>query len=639
MNHQPLFISRTLWFMIPLTLLVSCGGGESKPATQPATQPATKPTASKPKSPLTIKEFLFAQTHVIPPTGLSWKLQASNASLHLVGRRDALAIVDMTPNTPINPRLSIWFNKQQQASIALNPATSFPPTEAGGTAFRNNSYTAIIPAVYVKKGLVIKVLSDNYTTSASIGAIQIGVDADLDLKLLPFYVYGAAPNIKGSPPLAQSQKPDVATIAEIYAKWPVATLNVKTHGAGLIQWSYMIIEPRGNHAAYRAKSKNDQINGFDTMSAVLNVLSALRTANGDKNTANQYYAPLMMADVYGNYQPPGGGLGGGNIATGDHRYAGIFIHEIGHGFGLPHQGTAYTSGKYPYIGGSLLGSSWGFDQNKQAFLAPFLPSTASSYNNCLTSKSFIRQTDAQGRCVKQDPMQSGDRDKAATDKFGTFSDFSTAQMQGHLRKNIYIDPYATSGYSRWDTKSSSRVNIPSSTTKKGLYGLDNNFPIQTQVPVHTIIITYSHVPCTPLGVGTCNASGVNTAISQIYPPITYTGNLRRVVDPSKPSDLTSIIPNTGTYPWYCQNSGCDYSVRVTYVDGTTWLAVLQTAFRPWFKATAIPAATTNDPLNKKSFKVWGVNAPGNKRIFKIELLDTAMVWNGFPTNPTVLMSR
>ena len=140
------------------------------------------------------------------------------------------------------------------------------------------------------------------------------------------------------------------------------------------------------------------------MSAVLDTLSALRRANGEASTNNQYYAPLMMLDAQGVYTSPGGGLGGGSLGTGDYDYGGIFIHEQGHAFGMPHAGEAYDQGKFPYPGGSLLGSVWGFDAARGQFLAPFIPPTADSASGCLDDPS--RQKDGEGRCVKQDPMQS-----------------------------------------------------------------------------------------------------------------------------------------------------------------------------------------------------------------------------------------
>jgi len=613
-------------------LLAGCGGSGSAPAS------ATGATR------LVVSELLFAQTHVLPASGLSWTLtdttgNTTTTTYELIGNRDALAIVSLGQADAINPALEVWFNGVPVASIALNAPASMPPTEANGPAFRRGSYSAVIPAQWMQPGIDFKATAANYLSSAMLGPVNVGSDGDLIVKILPFYLYGASPGAGGAPTLAQTRMPDAASRQEMFAKWPVSSLRTLTHPAGLIQWPYMVIGPRNGGAAYRALSKNDQKDGFATMSSVLDVLAAMRKANGEEPGNNMYYAPLLMWDNTNTYQGPGGGLGGGHRGTGDFTYTGIFIHEMGHAFGLPHQGTAYLQGKYPYIDGSLKGSVWGYDQTRNEFLAPFVPSSAPRFANCLTNPAG-RPTDAQGRCVKRDPMWGGAGDEAAGYKYATFSDFSTAQMQQDIKARIYLDANSATGFSQWDAATRARVDTAITTTNNGIFGLDKQLPVTTGVPVHSIIITYSNAPCLPANPGSvCNAAGVDTSISQIYPPVSYVGNLRRVIDPTNPADLASIVPNTSVNPWFCRSGGCDYSVRVTFADTTTWHGLIQGGFRPWNQDSGAPAASASDPLNAASFKTWGVNVPGGKAIAKVELLYTPMVWNGFPANPTVLLVR
>lgn len=615
---------------IPL-LLAGCGGGGGGGGGGTTT---TTPTT------LTVNELLFAQTHVIPKQGLSWKLKGKSESLALIAHRDALVLISFAQPQPQQPQLQVWINQTQVGTLPLQPPSALPTTEANGPAFRSNSYSATIPKQWVKPGLDLKVSASNVATSGFLGPIKVDVDADFTVTVLPFYLYGAAPGIKGSPTLTTAQQPTAAQRQEMFAKWPVATLNIRTHATGKVQWPYMIITPRVGHAAYRARTKNDQIDGFDTMDAVLGILNALRDANGDWPLANTYYAPLMMADNTGAYSAPGGGLAGTGHGTGDHLFSAIYIHEMGHTFGLPHQGSAYTAGNYPYANGSLAGSAWGFDQNRQQFLAPFVPATAPRYNNCQTNP-VNRQLDNQGRCIKQDPMQGGDGDQAAGYQYATFSDFSTAQMQAYLRSKAFVDANFSTGYSQWDSATQQRVAVSTATTKSALYGLNSGFPVQKNVPVYSIIITLSHAPCSAANPQSqCNAANVDTNISQIYPPLAYTGNLRATIDPTKPADLAAIDPNgTGNYHWFCQRNGCDYTLRVTYSDNSRYHVLLQHSFRPWFNPTGTPATTTTDPKNGNSLRIWGVNIPAGKTIAKIELLHTPMGWNGIPLNPTVLLVR
>ncbi|MFN8672065.1 MAG: M66 family metalloprotease [Candidatus Sericytochromatia bacterium] len=620
---------------------VSSNTSTSSSSSSTSTSNTTTSTTTTPSTPvviptITVDELLFSQLHVMPSQGLTWNINSKTINYQFVGERDTLAIVSFKETNLINPTMEIWLNGNLQTEVTLQKPTNFPKSEGNAPLFKTQSYTGIIPAKFMKSGLQIKFNENSTSTKTSLlGPLNVTNNSSVTLEVLPFYLYGAFPGANGSPTLAQTQLPSLGEQAEIYEKWPVSKLNIKTHPSGFVQWPYMIIAPRLGNTAFRALNKNDQKDGYDTMSAILNNLSAIRDANGDSGINKVSYSPLIMWNSSSIYSSPGGGLGGGHRGTADPDFGGAFIHEMGHGFGLPHQGDAYTAGNYPYKNGSLLGSAWGYNATHNEFLPPFIPPTHSLYNNC-TGK---RELDDQNRCVKQDPMQGGNGDKDKSYFYATFSDFSTAQMQNDINKFIFEDSNFTSGYSQWDETLKTRVEVPVQTVSKGIFGFDRGLPSKKNVNVHTIIMTYSNVPCTNKGVGTCNSEGVDTNISQIYQPISYVGNLRRVIDPTIKADRDSIIPDTSANPWYCRNGGCDYTVRVTYDDNSTWHALIQDGFRPFNQASGTPSSTTQDPTNGDSFKVWGINAPGDRPIKKIELLDTPMVWNGMPTTPRVLMSR
>jgi hypothetical protein len=101
----------------------------------------------------------------------------------------------------------------------------------------------------------------------------------------------------------------------------------------------------------------------------------------------------------------------------------------------------------------------------------------------------------------------------------------------------------------------------------------------------------------------------------------------------------TLRAHKGKYAWYCKGTGCDYSLRITYSDGSVIYRALKDGFRNWFTQTAALPAVATDPLNSASFMTWAINVPGDKAISKVEMLDTPSVWLGFPTNPTVLLSR
>jgi hypothetical protein len=636
-------------FLIPLAFLclsAACNSQTQKVDLKPGDSTPNGLTAP------IINKLEVAQTHVIPPEGKTWTGSKLANNLHLVGNREALVLVDFSiDGTVEKPILEAFVNNQKLGEVALNSPNTLPPTEANGPAYTGTAFWAKLEKAWIKPGLTLSVKGSN-TDSSAPRAVKVGAPAEFTILTLPFYLFGLN---ESAIPLSQTATADQATTDEYFAKHPFADLQIKNHAAQKIVWPYIIVEPRQGRAAQKVEYKEQQGDGYAVMSAILDTLGAMRNANGDGLINNHYYAPLLMANKAGNYSSPGGGLGGGNLGTGDYAYAGIFIHEAGHAFGMPHANDGFQDGEYPHTGGSLKGSSWGFDQNKNRFLAPFVPSSAATFKNCATDDFPMgRQKDAQGRCIKQDLMQSGAGDQAAGDKYTMFSDFNASVVQQYMEgtttlKNgkheynggrIFIDPSSSSGYSRWDTIDSKFVPALS-VPDKGLYGLDNGVPITRDVPVRTIIITANIASITDSsGNGTLGYEDTityNPATTQVYEPISYTGNLRRLIDPSDAAQRASIVPDTGENPWYCKNAGCDYTLKVTFADNSQQFVILQSGFRGWFNAE-IPAAAAN-PLDGSSYRVWGVNIPAVKAIQKLEVLETPEVWKGLPAVAKVIASR
>lgn len=658
-------VSKGLMFGWMGASLISCGGGASpSPSPAPTTPPVTTPSPTpspnpspapsptpSPTTALGITSLELAQTHVLPLTGKNWSPpNPANASeiLHLTGRREALALVRVAASDARNPVLEgLDANGAVLGSVALAAPAALPVTEAGGAAYGSDLYSATLPAAWLAPGLQLRAKADNYLASEVKNPV-VGADMPFTLRTLPFYLFGATDANSGHP-LSETGAPPADAVQELFAKWPVSTLTAANHPAQRVSWPTVVIPPRSDSAgtaqpAYLVSNASQQKDGFAVLSAVLSVLGGLRNANGESPLAVQYYAPLIMLNSSGQYSSPGGGLGsvGGDTGTGDAAYKGIFIHEQGHAFGLSHAGEAYDAGKYPYNWGSLDGSLWGYDAIKREFLAPIVPSTASRYASCAntTFAGHARAVDSSGRCIKNDPMQSGSGDEASSYRFSTFSDYSTAVMQRHLEGvttlksdgthaysggKVVRDTAFPGGYKRWDTLDAKWLNFDPATTQGGIFGFDQNLPIARDVPVHAVVLTLSNA-------GTAGAT-------QIYPPIRFTGNRLRAIDPTNAGDRASITPDTGTYFWYCRNGGCDYTLRATYADGTVRHVLLQGGFRPFNQPTGAPPASASDAKNGDSFERFVVNLPGDAALSKLELLSTPMVWQGMPANPVVLASR
>lgn len=638
------------------TLMSACGGGGGEPSDNTGVE-APDPT----RKVLAIQRLELAQTHLLPDGSKSWSLPTpveAPDTLHLVGNREALVLVRLSATDADQPMIEGLVDGRSLGTVALKPPALLPPTEASGPAYATDLHSAVLPAGWLRPGLALRVAAANYSSSAA-RSVEVGADMPFTLRILPFYLYGATESNTGRP-LASVGTAPADAIAEMFAKWPVSRLDVANHPGRKVQWPELVIGPREDandqpQAAYVARSTSDYKEGFAGLTGVLGALIALREASGEGPLPVQYYAPLISLNASGSYSDPGGGLGGGGLGgnsagAGDERYAGIFIHEQGHAFGLPHVGDAYDAGRYPYAWGSLNGSAWGYDATHQEFLAPFVPTTAPRYANCKLDifAGRLRALDTSGRCVKQDPMQSGAGDEARGYRYASFSDFSTAVMQRYLEGWTTVDangrhapggrvvPDASfpSGYKQWDTLDKRWIESSTATRDFGQGGLDRNLPWLRDVPVHAIVLTISNA----------GTSGV----TQIYPPFSFVGNLLRGIDPSSASDRASILPSpssagTAAHRWYCNgtgdNAGCDFTLRLTYADGSVSHRLLRGGFRPFNQPGAAAVADSLNPLKGASFRVFAVHVPGDKALTKIELLDTPKVWEGLPLNPRVMASR
>jgi hypothetical protein len=587
----------------------------------------------------------LAQTHALPPAGKPWSLRnGSSAELHMVGGRAALALVDIAPAGLSGLKLQGEAAGTSLGSVTLEGNAALPANEDSSLRYSSTAWVAALPASWLRPGLRLRVTATAANPSAWT-EVSVGADPDFIVRILPFYVFGASESDVG---LAAAGSPPADAIDDMFAVWPVATLQVGNHPAGKVQWPSLVVPPRSDSGgvarpAYVASNTGHYKDGFAGLSTLHGIVGGLRAANGEANQAVQYYAPLLARDAAGKYQGAGGGIGGGNVGTGDTAYAGIYIHEQGHAFGLPHAGDSYDDGVYPYEWGSLKGSEWGYDAVRRLFRSVLIPASSGNYASCRghTFGGHARALDAQNRCIRQDPMQSGAGDQAIGQRFTIFSDYSTAVMQRWFEGTTTLEGAAhkysggkwqrdagfPSGYKRWDgidrkwVDAADAVNVASG----GIWGFEDDAPLQTNVPVYAIVATMSYA-------GTAGAT-------QIYPPIRYTGNLIRLIDPTVQAQLDSIQPNTSTYYWWCRAYGCDYTLRVRYAKGTVRHVALQGGFRPWNGEQQPVVAAASDPLSGSSFRRWTVNVPDDGAIASIELLDTPQVWKGLPASPKVLASR
>ncbi|GAM27450.1 hypothetical protein SAMD00019534_106260 [Acytostelium subglobosum LB1] len=591
----------------------------------------------------TIKNLRFAQTHVVAPEGRRWRTPNNDTTeLHLVGERETLVLVEFEDviEPTYRPRLQVWLpNSKNQTiydlatTIDMNLPIEMPPTESNGTLFANNTYSVRLPAKYVLPRMQVTFKNNNHNSTTPVN-VNVGFSSYAILWNLPFYLFGA--NEDNSEKF-DDVKSEIKNGPFIYQQWPVSRLTIANHPFGKVSLNSIVQHATGSNAK-KVTNLNEIVNGdgFGLMGNVLGLISGVFGANGDGGQNKLIWAPLMALNNQGKYDGVGGGLGGGKRGTGDVSN-GIMIHEIGHAQGLPHAGESFDKGGFPYLKGSLNGSTWGFNMNTNEFLSIYIPSNSSDYKGCNSSAVMLN-----GKCVRQDPMQGGSGAQSKGNPFTMFADFNAAKIQefyegstevekdgAHSVSGLWTWVPETKSYIQWDSIDLKTVPAVPGNDSNGLYGMDSGTPVLRDVPVYTVIIQY------------INAVGSNcTNCNIVYPLVKWTGNLLRHIDPTDPAQIKLITPNTGDLAWFCHASGCDFTIRVTYKDGSKYVKLLQRGVRGWFgpKGDALPEYT--NPLESSSTMTFVENIPGNQQPSLVELLWTPYGFNSTtPANAKVVVSQ
>ena len=468
----------------------------------------------------------------------------------------------------------------------------------------------MLPAELVQPGMQIRIGETDFTN------INVGPDSRFDLFNLPFYLFGANEDtidtwddVRLDLSKTGNLRPDQR--AEVEAKLPITQLNSVNHGAQKVEWPQLVIAPRGGNPAYVMSSYDDLKSGFDPISGVMRAIGQIKYSNGmSDKTSTQYYGAMIMVNDEGTYRSPGGGLGGGSIGAGDWTYGGVYFHEQGHAFGMPHSAQAYNSGSFPYDGGTLRGSNWGFDLNKEMFLGLTVPEDASSYERC--TQSARRQYDAVGNCYKQDPMQGGNGDGSQDSYYSMFTDFNAAVVQKYFEYHGgYGENRGRATYfaeedqwKHWNHDSESWVVLDPEDA-------DAEIPYYMDTQVDTVVFTVSYPEIKALQDGDKKLEEME--VTQIYPPLeNYLGNAARTIDMDNETELSSVHSSTGS--GFCYWSDCDFTVKFIYTDGSSKRHLVKRLnWNPDY-------ANSLRPTHSASFGVSAVTAPNNgKVLWKAEL--------------------
>ncbi|KYQ90033.1 hypothetical protein DLAC_08615 [Tieghemostelium lacteum] len=591
---------------------------------------------------LSIVKLIGAQSHLIPqPNGLSWTLvdtsnKTISKSLHLTGGKSTLLIFEFGKTDLVSPSVQAFQGSTSLGTQNLLPPNQLAPTESNGTAFSTTAYSVNAPLNWIVPGVTLKVSASNYETSDAI-ALNTGCTASTNILIFPLYLFGA--NFENSANFSTATSIPEIALDELKNKWPVSEINAQPHPSGGIVWPSIILPPNGTHPAFLATASNQQRDGFEIMGILLGLLGRIYTVYGDSKLNTQLYGPISWKNSSGIVKGPDGGLGtvGGSCGVGDLAFAHYIIHELGHAFGISHSIESYDEGRYPYVNGSLLGSQWGYDTNKNQLLSTVIPTSASHYASCKKNSVL----NAQDQCVKQSVMDGGARDRASGYRYAMFADYEAAIIQAYFEGTttkdattgvnsysggkVFRSQTFSSGYARWDSIDKKFVEYTPTTTDRGLYGINGNLPVQKNVPVYTFIASVSLA-------GTKGAS-------ILYPPLyAQNGALIQYFDPTSATDLDLIKQKTGVYYKYCYADGCDFTYRITYQDSSVSHVIVQDGLRPWLSINGTIDPQYYNATASKSQKSFVVNIPASKSVSRFEILYTPNVYVGLKnTTVTVLI--
>ncbi len=524
---------------------------------------------------VTINAVYFGQTHV---------LKADNPYFGLVGEREALIKVHVTdPATPASPAVSATLSLGGQTLVLplTGPAT-LPASIPDGLGVVQHSYantfTAIMPAAWVKTGLQVTVNAGAATTT--ITNMKVGAPTKVIMTMFDVQYFADTDDTYPS-----------GTFTELEAKWPVNDLEVRR--LGHVVFPELVIPPRQDvgSKAVRIKSKAEyqQQTGlsFDgEQSAALAWNGALKRAAGRSGRWSLYYL-----NVYNAYA---GGQAGGFAGVGSGTSVGILHHELGHALSLPHWGD---NGAYPYKGDmhgiqaptnyneTHAGPAWAFHLPTRAFIPP-----------------TVQSGNVGGKPVgtyKVDPMQGGGTGwQEPAYLMNHFSDYSVLQMKSYMEGHVVVWNSTLNSFASWNQTTGGYTTTVSNNGVQ--------FPTTRDVSVITIM---------------ASLCGANPGINMVYPPIgPYTSGLIRLFDPTVAADRTAA------QSIYSPTNGSDYCVRV-----------VQGGVTKTYMLAASNLATAN-AFDESSLITEAVNLPAaDGAVTKIELLSTPNAEDvGLPANPTVL---
>lgn len=647
---------------------------------------ATDFTGSTSGGTIALTSMKIGQTYMFEAPNKAWYKTSDEIYIdaHLSGNRSTLFVVEFAA-TPTNPELVFWNDElgSSKKKLTLNPPSELPQTHGHGDRmarpYSTTAYSVVLDSRYVSQGLTVVV----NTASGSSAEMSIPVGPVIAMKTLsvPMYMFGANEDMldKDGERATKEKRGWMGEekAQEHWAKYPFSTFKNTIHPIQKIESDYWIIEPRTSKTgrkktAFRARylddfkrpirsdytvDPNDDLSdswkdGFGDEASGLAFLDVLHKLDGETDLSTHYYAAVIFRDpATGLYQSGGAGLGGGHHGAGTSSFEGVFYHEQGHAFGLGHAESDYEKGDYPYVGGSLKGSDWGYDVVRNEFIDVYIHTDADSFDSdssgdCTTSDHQTERDEGIKKCIKQSVMQSGSGDQEPDMNFGQLADYNVAEILEHV-EGIMVSADPVNDPSGPKTvKEGGRVFHDECTCGDGAYynyrawnNTAKNFfavtptwkyPHYFNVP---LVLIWTTIGCAELN---CRYSSVpletspTQVLTQVYKPTSYVGNTLLVVNPDNFEVLKTIRPEQegAVNSDFC-NRGCDFTAYVKLEDGTVRKALISDSPRRTWLDEDFPSRS-RDKYDVQSLLNLGVAVPtGGQNIERVDIMYTPLAWQGY----------
>ncbi|EFA86034.1 hypothetical protein PPL_01267 [Heterostelium album PN500] len=558
-----------------------------------------------------VKSVKFAQTHVLPASGLSW----SNFTFNLVPNRDTLLLVqfETTPTSSAND-ITIMVDNATVATLTLNTPDKIPSNFANypATSYCVDCYSVMIPRNHVKQGMEIIVSSD--TTTGRVKPTII-MDTNLIFKSFPFYLFGANPTntLTCIPKTPAKDSQDL-----IFNTWPLSSVEFKE--APGFTWDRLVCPPIENKTEAMVVSSKDDISNNDLDNVIAEIINEYRKTNGELKLNVMYDVPMLPLNSLGSVDLIDRIYVSNKLyISGNFQSRSNYLNGLGFAFGIQSFGAMFKAGKYPYPNGSYNGSSWGFNSQINKFISPYVIPNDDNYDSCLTNPDYLHSNDI---CFKKDYISN-----VLNDMY--YPDYISGMIQSGVNKMVQYDK-TNKKFMSWDATLMKSVEIKPNDTNGGFLYLDDGLPMLVDVDVYTIVMVHN----------TAANSKCGGACSNIYPIIKSRGNLMRHIDPSD-EDQRDLVeePSLRDLYAFCAESGCDFSLRATYADGSIFLKLLQKGMRDFDNPRGPIHQDYLNPLNPKSVTYFVENIPADKVLTKVELLSTPYGYKKYTANPPVLLSK